>query len=466
MEADSAPPNLHINLTTSPTMSSPHHSTAQRIPTDRSNASNIPSSNRTLKRSDSTYSLSSLPELRNLSVPLQQLPTSMQPTMDSDSVPHLQRTITAQLADDLLNDPTYSKVSQKVKLALFKALDDIEENYQLSKNLPNEQPRPLAIDILSDQIQSFAENINTRLTSLTEELNNLKTNASAQYPPTETTTSYATALKNTKKTRPIVLVSKTGIPTKQVYKNLVKEPCPTEVTLRNVRTRPNYLELTAANQQQSEILKSHVKDHFPDLKVEDKRIPSTRLVFHNASQYTEDQFHKVLLDHGFEKEEIRFVTSLKSKNTDFDHWVIDLPKSKTHQILLKNYNPSRPSFILIGLRRLYFKLHVRLQRCRKCQGLDHTTAHCTNTEYCANCGGEHEDRECKERSYCVNCADFNTLVNISDEAFRNPYHPASSSDCPTYRAKLLELMTNPHPEPPLPDVQEQKRYGLRPRRLN
>lgn len=250
----------------------------------------------------------------------------------------------------------------------------------------------------------------------------------------------------------MVIVPPPGLPTKKVLNTLNQKPCPEGITIKQVVKRQNHVDLTAANAEQSERLKTHMKEMIPDAKIEDKRSPTIRIIFHNASVHKEDTLLNVLIDHGFDKSEIRFVTELRSKNENIRHWVLELPKAKTNSTLLKNYHADRPSFILIGLQRLYFKIYVRLMRCQRCQSLDHSTRQCDGPAFCVQCSQEHFLENCTDSPLCINCSEFNNDVNEGTQPGpkRNAYHPASASSCPTYKAKLQELIHPPQSSETIP----------------
>lgn len=402
-----------------------------------------PPPNGSLKRAVSTSSIASYT--------LDNLPTMQDATINLVPVDHHQtvaqpsRNITAKLAAEIENDPIYNSLTKKVKKALIQGLDDIEETFlqRIQDSQEDQQQTPQHLAYISNQISELQTAINHRFSVLQEEVNELKT---AQTQHQEPTTSYATALKNKALKNKFVAIPPKGLPVKKALQKLREVPCPEDCTIKRMSTRPNHIEFTAANQAQSAKLQSHFKDIIPDMRVEDKKVPTIRLIFHNATIHNADTLENVLVDLGFERSEIKVVTSLRSKNENIQHAVIELPKAKTQSILLKNYKPDKPSYILIGLQRLYYKIFIRLTRCRRCQSFTHPTHLCKGPDFCVTCGQEHYDENCQEDPFCVNCSDYNNDIkegHIHGQK-RNAFHPASSSECLTYKERLHELIYNTH----------------------
>lgn len=376
--------------------------------------------------------------------------------------PHIQEThnITEKMMHKIRNAQIYNKLSKTIKESLLNDLAEIEEKYQheIRRNFES-HTNIQSIDLLSEQVNSLATTMQQKLTSLTEEINTMKVNIqTSNKTSTSSTPSYAEAAR-----RKAVLFGTDKTPPKKLLQKLQTAPALASVSVTNIKSRQNHLELTATNTQEKENLKSTIKEAFPELRIEDKRIPSIRLILHNATQYSNEKIIQALQNYNFETEEINFVRTLRSKQEGIDHAIIELPKQKTQNTLLRNYSPTRPSFIYIGLQRLYFKIFVRLNRCRNCQSLEHSTFQCKSEPFCAHCGEGHYESDCKnDKPYCINCADYNNSLppNNSSSTF-NPLHAASSNACPSYKAKLRELIYDQTTYLPQPDQQEP---DLRPRR--
>lgn len=95
----------------------------------------------------------------------------------------------------------------------------------------------------------------------------------------------------------------------------------------------------------------------------------------------------------------------------------------------------------IGFYTCIVKKYLTIQRCYRCQMLDHTVATCTRKIACEMCMGTHTVTECrnKEKPKCANC-----FRAKKDRYYPQPHiddgHPASSNTCPSYGWALRELI--------------------------
>lgn len=352
------------------------------------------------------------------------------------------RQITENMANKIMSGQIYNKLSKSIKQALLQDLQEIEEKFQFEQRIALESNnRNQSLDQLSEQVTSLASTMQERLSSLTEEINYMKENLHSNNTTSPSSTpSYAEAAK-----RKTVIFGNNEYSPRKLLKKLQTEPALSSLSITNIKTRQNFIELTAKDKLQKEYLKNTVKATFPELRIEDKKTPSCKLIFHNATIFSEEKITQALQNLNFEKEEINIIRTVKSKKEGIEHVLIELPKSKTQATLLKNYSPTRPSFIYIGLQRLYYKIFVRLNRCRNCQSLVHPTYQCTSETFCAICGERHHEDNCKaEKPFCINCHDHNSSPTLNKATGTyNPLHPASSNECPTYRAKLKGLIHDP-----------------------
>lgn len=348
--------------------------------------------------------------------------------------------ITAELVAMLDSDQTLQKLPTKAKTILITALDKIENRHNqlvtsLAKKLTNNEQQP-------SNLNSALEPILQRLQDLDKQIRDLQANPS---------TSYANAVRQ--KTPPkatAIILNKGDLPTKQLSKIITSKPPPENINVLKYKVRQTHIEARTANEEQHQILKQALTEQLKEANINavvtDKHPATTKIIFHNASIHTEQDIVSNLEARGFKKEDIKKAFELKSKNEGIQHWVFELPRGKTNELLLSNYSPNAPSHILIGYKKLYYRIFVRLTRCRNCHMLgQHATHLCPNPKCCVHCGGDHEDNHCNNDKHCINCDYYNReIVQKSNNKYpiHSPYHSADDSSCPTYKAGLSNLMRN------------------------
>lgn len=349
--------------------------------------------------------------------------------------------ITAEIQEMLETDPTLQKISLKAKTLLTSALERVDIKH--NKLITSLAHQLITKDSTASSINSTLDPIMQRLDELDKQMQDLK---SAQSTP-----SYADALRQRNIPKATLCLLGDGkLPMKQISKFLKSSPAPPDITVTKFKERQNHIEVRAKNEEQKDKLKTALTEKFKEAqipaRVEDKHPATTKIIFHNASIHTDDLIIHNLVDRGFQRSDIKKCFALRSKTEGLEHWVYELPRGKTNEILLTNYNPSVPSYIQIGFTRLYFRIFVRLTRCRNCHMLgDHLAHLCKEKRHCVNCGGTHNEEQCNQPTHCLNCDFFNkTIASRSNHSIpiRDPYHAANDSNCPTYKAGLNNLMRN------------------------
>lgn len=72
-------------------------------------------------------------------------------------------------------------------------------------------------------------------------------------------------------------------------------------------------------------------------------------------------------------------------------------------------------------------------RCFKCNGYNHKSTNCTNSQSCKRCAGKHDFSKCDvERETCVNCVVANEKYNLK----LNVNHAAYSEKCAVYIKRI------------------------------
>lgn len=76
---------------------------------------------------------------------------------------------------------------------------------------------------------------------------------------------------------------------------------------------------------------------------------------------------------------------------------------------------------------------IKVSRCFKCCGYNHTAANCKNNVACMKCGKEHMMKDCtSDSNECVNCTKAVHKFNINI----GTNHPVWSRECTVYKRKL------------------------------
>lgn len=237
----------------------------------------------------------------------------------------------------------------------------------------------------------------------------------------------------------------------QLKQSILELPCPNDLIIKNVKTKPSHFEIRANTSQGKDKLKNLIHDNVPNALIEGKRPRSVKIIFHNANRVDPVAFHNTLQDLGFDHSDIPDLDKphiINSKTQDV-HWVLTLNRAKALNTLLRNYKKDRPNFLHVGLQRLYYREYTRLIRCRHCQALDfHPTSLCNRIRHCENCG----EKDCKNQPctlppVCINCYQFNGRLAAypgSDQHRRDTAHKSSDSKCPTYRQGLINKMNSNH----------------------
>lgn len=288
------------------------------------------------------------------------------------------------------------------------------------------------------------------------------------------TVSYADIVKS-KRPEPATIVIKPSDPNTslgQLKQSVLQLPCPNDIVIKNMKSKPSHFEIRANNSAGKEKLKDLITQNLPNAVVEEKRPRSVKLIFHNANRVDSTAFRNTLSDLGFSDEDIpdfKNPHTLKSKSEGDVHWVLTLNRSKALDTVLRNYRKDRPNFLHVGLHRLYYREYTRLLRCRHCQALDlHSTMMCNRVKYCENCG----EKDCKNQPctlppVCINCFQYNGRLSAYKNSAlkrRDPSHRSSDPQCPTFRQGLINKINNK----PLDysETQEQSHNAMAPKQLD
>lgn len=344
--------------------------------------------------------------------------------------------LTGNILSILKSDPAFNSLQNETFIRLKQELHLIEDKHQ---------SQILSISEQQQQILDHFQIIHARLDSLEK---NQPPNTALSHGnscPTAPT-------KHEVEETTIVVLPTNKVPINQISTSLQSKDCPPEVVLTTFKVKQNRLELKTANKTQSTTLQNFLSHELKDVRVEVKRPRRTRIILHRASTFQQEQIVAAFVHKGFDAEDIAFIRPVNSKQKDISHWIIDLPRFKAHDLLLKNYSSNKPNFIQIGFRRLFFKLFSMITRCQHCQSLgDHSSKFCPNTLICSRCGQNHLSENCQNAEFCVNCDSYNLELSKNDNgnsSLRPPYHSADSSLCPTYQAALQSLripnLATPH----------------------
>lgn len=124
------------------------------------------------------------------------------------------------------------------------------------------------------------------------------------------------------------------------------------------------------------------------------------------------------------QDEVQVLFSRDGRYQGTRNWAVIIPAPLLHHIIEKSKE------IKIGLGSFRISPMTSLQRCGRCQGLGHHVRSCTATPRCVQCSLTHTNTEaCQNQPCCINCKSS----NINDNTNLSTAHPASSSNCPTYR---------------------------------
>ena len=97
--------------------------------------------------------------------------------------------------------------------------------------------------------------------------------------------------------------------------------------------------------------------------------------------------------------------------------------------------------IYIGYERHNFIDDFNLNRCKKCQGYNHTDKKCIREDQCSKCAGSHNSESCNVTNTiaCINCIKANKFLKKK----RNINHEASDIyNCETYKLKWNQVVNS------------------------
>lgn len=397
-----------------------------------------PQSQSNMQRSVSSLSLDSIASgasLPRLSIPVTDcLSQASKGISTVSSDPHQQTKITAKLANELETNKIFNKVSKQAKQFIQDALDEIETTYtnKILSLISNLSINPLERE---DTLQPLYDKFKV----IEDKISDLQT----QLPQSK---SYASALKNSSKLpTTLKIFPQPGTSEENILDEIKALDCPKGVNLTKLKKTKGAVELRTNSVAAKDILKPFLEEKLKTAVVKDKRPALTRVIFHNASAHSEEEVLQSLSAYGLQKEDITQVATLNSKRDQHQHWVFDITKAKAEAHLLQNYSDDKPSYILIGFKKLYFKIFRRLIRCLNCHVLGaHNHQQCDASPFCVICGEKgHNDFNCTKQTSCINCSHFNDSIAEKSKGKIAPFdenHPASDSACPSYRLCLQRLI--------------------------
>jgi hypothetical protein len=217
---------------------------------------------------------------------------------------------------------------------------------------------------------------------------------------------------------------------------------PHNIKITKLKINSNKIELRTTTETDKNTLRDYLQNNLPkDLPIEDKNPSTTKIIFFDVPDTTlEEEFIQAIKtklgisdDHSFS---FTLIKKIMAKREGHEHWTALLTRRLALSLL-----PGR--YILLGLRRVFFRRHVQVRRCTKCQGLNkHFASSCkAKSHYCSECGGPHHFSNCTASiPNCVNCADFNNTYRQDGGQVFDIHHSAASSACPYYRLLFNQLL--------------------------
>jgi hypothetical protein len=216
---------------------------------------------------------------------------------------------------------------------------------------------------------------------------------------------------------------------------------PKGITLTKLSVQHNAIELRTSTEPAKESLKEFLKNNLPgEVPIKDKSPTSTKIILFNVPEDTTEEDLQLALNAklGTQHNTIN-VTLLKrvaARREGCETWTAQLARRPALMLLNSTY-------ILLGMRKVYYRRYVTLRRCTKCQLLgQHSASSCQSTQdHCSLCGNFHHHTECSAvKLHCINCYDYNKKAGPDEEKV-DTEHSTASNSCPTYKYYLNKLIT-------------------------
>lgn len=215
----------------------------------------------------------------------------------------------------------------------------------------------------------------------------------------------------------------------QIIKELQKHIAPPPNTLMKTVTRKFHVEVVCYSIADKTNMMNTIQNNQDLNKFLTCKTKSTQLekciLLNVPDNITEDHISNAFLTKAVAvKDEVLFLRKLKSRTPGNSNHIILLPVALAQTIM-------RQGPLQLGLTNCLLRPHTIVQRCRRCQSLNHTTNKCKNDRHCVNCANQHpEEPNCTEPECCINCQDSNEENKTSYDTS----HKASDPNCPTYKA--------------------------------
>jgi hypothetical protein len=211
---------------------------------------------------------------------------------------------------------------------------------------------------------------------------------------------------------------------------------PPHVKISKFKTQQHSIELRTTTEPAKEELKTFLIKNLPEgIPVADKIPATSKLIFFNVPEDLEeaDLQHAIATRLGSSLPEtpVLILKKTAAKRESSENWTVQLPRSLAVHLLSYNY-------ILHGFRKIYFRRHIFVRRCTKCQMLDdHNATVCPNRLFCSLCSGNHHYTTCQANQHqlrCINCVQHNER-NVNDKPL-DTQHSTNSGTCPTFQRHL------------------------------
>lgn len=352
------------------------------------------------------------------------------------------QSITQNLHNALVVNPSLHHLSQKAKEVLLLHLEEIEETYrQVLEVLPlKDVPLQLA-EVTAPFVDPRIDAILDRLEDLDKKVTASQTReARASHPEVEPTgQTYAAALrapKSTLRVRPT-----TDKSPKEILQAIKSLECPDAVRVTKLKVNNAAVEIRCDSERNKEKLSTYLHDKLADVaEIEDKRPALQRLLVFNVPPSVSE--HQLLRSLGPDEDHLqhsRTLSTFAARREGCQNWVILCPKRLAIKIL-------HSGVITAGFTKLRVKKHIRMHRCRNCQSINqHHTADCKADPFCPKCAGYHKLEECNSSKHkCINCHSRNRAlkkdksVDEADKEYLDTDHAADSPRCQTYQDFVYE----------------------------
>jgi hypothetical protein len=329
--------------------------------------------------------------------------------------------------------------------------DIIKNNKSLSKTSKNDINK-----VIEDMSLIFKEQNDLLLNENKAKQEILKVQTDRQTTPK----SFAEVLKqnnnntfnNRKSTHVLIVYPKVEDLTSEDLKTKIKtrvNPIELKVGINRINNiSKNGVIIECQTKNECEILKNEINNKFSneiEAKIPTKKNP--RVIIYNVPK---DIDSEVIMNNIIEQnrhlntaindndsdQNLKFKFSLKAKNPNLQHIVIETTPGIRKSIINNNY-------LNIQWNRCRCADFISIIRCFNCLGFGHFKKDCTAETHCSHCAStEHNHIDCKSNfKKCINCEKYNLRIKNPKQKPLDSRHDCFNNSCPTFesiKSKIIE----------------------------